>query len=97
MKFAVIENGVVLNTILCDSQEIAEQLTGKTCIQYTDEPAEIGGTYVDNKFIKSKPFPSWVRTGEADWKPPVEYPNIDAENPKYYSWNEEIVFWVESE
>lgn len=43
MNFAVIENGVVLNTILCDSQEIAEQVTGLTCVEYTNEnPAHIG-------------------------------------------------------
>lgn len=35
MNFAVIENGIVENTIVADSKEIAEQLTGKTCIGYT--------------------------------------------------------------
>lgn len=43
MNFAVIENGVVTNTIVCDSQEIAEQVTGQTCVKYTNSnPAHIG-------------------------------------------------------
>jgi hypothetical protein len=37
MNFAVIENGVVTNTILADSKAIAEEVTGATCVAYTDE------------------------------------------------------------
>jgi hypothetical protein len=51
MNFAVIENGIVVNVILCDSQEIAEQVTGKTCVEYTDaNPAVIGLSYDGETF-----------------------------------------------
>lgn len=51
MNFAVIENGIVENTIVADSKEIAEQLTGKTCIAYTGaNPAHIGLTYNGSTF-----------------------------------------------
>jgi len=45
--YAVINNGLVVNTILADSQEIAEQCNpGLTCVEYTVEsPAGIGWTY----------------------------------------------------
>jgi len=36
MKFAVIENGLVSNLIVADSKPIAEQVTGKTCVDYTN-------------------------------------------------------------
>jgi len=47
--FAVIKDGVIENCIVADSQVIAEELTGLTCIEYT--VPQIGGTYVDGKFI----------------------------------------------
>lgn len=36
-NFAVIENGIVENIIVCESKELAEQLTEKICIEYNDE------------------------------------------------------------
>ena len=45
-NFAVINNNVVENIIVADTKEIAEQFTGKTCIEYTDlNPAYIGFGY----------------------------------------------------
>jgi hypothetical protein len=41
-NFAVINNGVVVNTILADSKEIAEEVTGLTCIEYEFEPGAPG-------------------------------------------------------
>lgn len=50
-NFAVIENGIVLNTILADSKAIAEEVTGKTCVEYTDaNPACIGLGYDGTTF-----------------------------------------------
>lgn len=46
MKFAVIANNIVENIIVAESKEIAEEVVGKTCIEYTDDkPAFIGATY----------------------------------------------------
>jgi hypothetical protein len=45
-NFAVIENGKVTNTILADSKVIAEEVTGKTCVEYNNSnPACIGLGY----------------------------------------------------
>jgi hypothetical protein len=52
MNFAVIENNLVKNIIVAESKAIAEEVTGKTCIEYTDEnPAGIGWAYDGVNFI----------------------------------------------
>jgi hypothetical protein len=94
-NFAVIEDGVVLNTILAESKTIAEEVTGKTCIEFTTESAEVGGTYTNKKFFKRKPYPSWVTDGKDGWVAPVAYPTIEPENPKAYRWDELETNWVE--
>ena len=48
-NFAIINNGIVENCIVAESQLIAEEVTGLTCVEYT--VPSIGYTYVDGKFI----------------------------------------------
>lgn len=91
-NFAVIDGNDVINTIVADSKAIAEEVTGLTCVEFTDEPAETGGTYTNNTFIKRKPYPSWVLV-DNNWAAPVEMPAFDEENPMTYSWNEETTSW----
>lgn len=58
--FAVIEDNVVINTILADSKSIAEEVTNKTCIEYTqDNPLGIGFIYDGEKFINPTMKPSY--------------------------------------
>jgi len=46
MNIAIIENGIVVNTIICESIELAESITGLTAVEYSNEnPAEIGWIY----------------------------------------------------
>jgi hypothetical protein len=55
-NFAIIEDGVVTNTILADSKAIAEEVTGKTCVAYTDSnPAFIGLGYDGTTFEQPAP------------------------------------------
>jgi hypothetical protein len=55
-NFAVIENRIVLNTILADSKAIAEEVIGKTCVEYTDSnPAHIGLGYDGTTFEQPAP------------------------------------------
>ena len=94
--FAVMDGNVVINTIFAESLSIAENITGKTCMEYTSEnPADINGTYNSSKrkFIKKSPYPSWVLNSSDEWEPPVGYP---AEG-KNYVWSESTTSWVESE
>jgi len=46
MNFAVIESGVVTNIIVADSLDIAQEVTGQTCVEYPDGTlVYIGGPY----------------------------------------------------
>jgi hypothetical protein len=56
-NFAVIENGIIKNLIICDSKEIAEELTGLDCIQYdtTEISPECGWEVVDGEIINPNP------------------------------------------
>jgi hypothetical protein len=49
--FAIINDNIVEDVIVADTKEIAEEVIGRTCIEYTDEnPAGIGWTYADGVF-----------------------------------------------
>jgi hypothetical protein len=51
MNFAVISNNLVINTIVADSKEIAEQVTSFLCVEYTlENPAHIGLGYDGTTF-----------------------------------------------
>ena len=58
--FAVVKDGLVENCIIADSLEIAQEVTGLTCVEYTEEnPAGIGFTYADGIFNDpNAPIPS---------------------------------------
>jgi hypothetical protein len=50
-NFAIVEDTKVTNIILADSKAIAEEVTGKTCVEYTDaNPAHIGLGYDGTTF-----------------------------------------------
>jgi hypothetical protein len=50
-KFAVILDSTVQNVIVADTKEIAEEVTGLTCVEYTDSnPAIIGLGYDGTTF-----------------------------------------------
>jgi len=62
--FAVIgADNIVENVIIADSLEIANEITGKNCVEYTEQhPAGIGWTYAGTHFIQ----PQLPITDEAD-------------------------------
>jgi len=96
-NYAVIDENNVVNTILADSKAVAEEVTGMTCIEYTTEPAEPGGTWDGTKFFPRKPYESWTWNEEIKyWQSPVPYPTQeDPENPKFYVWDEDTLTWKE--
>lgn len=91
-KYAVIKNLEVINVIEAESLETAESATGFTCVEYTDEPAEPGGTYDGSSFIKKKPYQSWVLNSDKEWEAPVVRPE-DTETHNYI-WDEDSVSWL---
>lgn len=54
--FAVLNNGQVMNVIIADTKEIAEQVTNHTCVEYTESnPAAIGHIYDEATVTFSAP------------------------------------------
>lgn len=50
-NFAVIKEDKVINTIVCESKSIAEEVTGFTCVEYTDsDRPHIGLSYINGVF-----------------------------------------------
>jgi hypothetical protein len=41
-NYAVIKDGIVTNVIVAESQEIAESVTGLTCVEIQQEPGAPG-------------------------------------------------------
>jgi hypothetical protein len=96
MNYAVMSGNTVLNIIVADSKEVAEEIVGATCILYTNEnPACINGTYDGVDFIVPSPYKSWTLNSDKKWEAPVAAPTLNEANPKHYSWDEEVLSWVE--
>jgi hypothetical protein len=51
-NYAVIKNGIVDNVIIADTKEIAEMVTGLTCVEYENIPGApgIGWSYDGAEF-----------------------------------------------
>lgn len=56
MNFAMMDGNIVVNTIAAESLEIAESLTGHTCIEYAPMiPVHIGYVYENSLFYDPNP------------------------------------------
>jgi hypothetical protein len=84
-QVAVLDGGMVVN--IENLQDDADLLENQ--VLYTaDNPAYIGGDYVDGFFYPPHPFASWVRDAGV-WVPPVAKPGDN------YFWDEVAGNWVE--
>jgi len=94
-KFAVLDGENVINTIVADSKTIAEEITGKMCIEFTTENAEPGGTYIGGVFLQRKPYPSWILDSDNIWQAPIPKPEYNELDYKEYGWDEITLSWIE--
>jgi hypothetical protein len=85
-NFALLdENSVVINISVGN-----ESWNSTGWIEYAEEnPAVIGGDYVDGYFYPEQPFASWTRN-EGKWICPKPKPN-----GLNFVWNEQGQEWVE--
>jgi hypothetical protein len=94
-NYAVIDNGTVINTIVADSLEVAQEVTGQTCIEYTDESPLGVNWYWDataDAYITPAPYASWVYNYTAKiWEAPTPMPT---EEGMGYTWDEATTSWV---
>jgi hypothetical protein len=93
--FAIIENGIVTNSVVGDSLAILQSLLPNAeLIEVTKEngPAYIGGTFNGDFFVPTKPYDSWIFNEELRfWYAPIDEP--EPENGKYPKWNEDLLEW----
>lgn len=92
--FAVLDNDVVSNTIHADNIEVAQAVTGKECIEFTEEQG-CGYGWVYNRELNvispPQPYPSWTYSPETNrWHAPTEYPEFGI-----HYWDEETLSWIE--
>ena len=93
--FAIVENDVVTNNVLCDSLAILQALLPEaTLIEETELTgfAWIGSDVIGGKFKPPQRYDSWSFDAEAFfWVAPTPMP----EDGKPYYWNESELAWVE--
>lgn len=90
MRIAVLFNNRVQSVIVADSVEIAEEITGQSCVESND--ANIGWVWNEEyeKFLPDQPYQSWTWNSELiKWDAPVEKPEGD------FDWDELSSNWVE--
>lgn len=61
-KFAVIEDATVVNVIVADELSVAEEVTGKQCVEYTDENPAVIGLAWDGVSFEQPEYPTGVES-----------------------------------
>ena len=105
IKDSVVQNIVVIDTDIVSAEEIKTLHGVDEIIALNLEDSSNvfhfvpGATYIDSKFKRPKPYPSWV-FDEAinDWFPTVPFPGIqiseDGETVIRPEWDEDTLSWV---
>ena len=94
--YAVIENGIVINVIVAESKEIAEQVSEKECVEQTHEnPLSVDWYWNEqySKYIPPSIFSSWIYDGE-NWTAPTPMP---VEEGKFFTWDDNTASWVSND
>ena len=97
MKFFIVQNNKVVNIILAESKESAEQLTGGVAHSFDDQEmtgVNIGWVY-ETPYGKWRnpisPYPSWSFNIETwAWEAPISKPEDNLE----YNWDEATQSWL---
>lgn len=90
-KYAIIKNGLVVNTIEYESQPSNPPPSfDETHIAVQSNIAGPTWTYANGVFTQPQPYASWTLVNN-EWTSPTQMPT----DGKMYSWNEETVSWVE--
>ena len=100
IKYAKIQDGIVVNTIICNDAEIGLLPGVHVKVEESTNRAEIGYEYITekNKFKSPQPYPSWTLNEDTClWECPAETPEGATFSPFGtligYVWNEEAQSW----
>jgi hypothetical protein len=90
-KYAIIKNGLVVNSIEYDSQPSnPPPAFDDSHIAIQSDVAGVNWTYANGVFTQPKPYASWILVNN-EWTPPSLYPSTSGR----YVWNEATLAWVE--
>ena len=95
-RFFIADKNIIVNVIVADTKQIAEQVTGLTAIESGDFEvigANKGATFDPTLkfYVNPKPYKSWVMNTETRiWEAPVSRP----QDGLRYTWDEELVDWA---
>ena len=88
-NYAMHDGKRVVNVIVADTAEIAEDVTGLTAVETSGVPW-IDWTLHGDEWRPPSPFPSWLWNGDA-WEAPVPMPT----EPGKWEWDETAQVWVD--
>lgn len=86
-NYAIHDGSKVVNVIIADSKNIAEEITGLNAIETAGEPW-IDWTFEVEGWRPPRPFNSWNWDGN-EWVAPIPMPNEDGP----WEWNEDYLNW----
>ena len=89
--FDIEDNNVIINTIVCESFELAKELTNSNLIEVIDFKPSIGWIKYNEEWRPPKPFDSWIWNGN-EWLAPVEV--IEEMIGFNVVWNEDSLSWI---
>lgn len=92
--YGIIEENTITNTIVAESKEIAESVTGNLVILLDGTEMGINWSKIDNDWMPPQPYPSWIKNGQV-WEAPVPMP--EQISGYFYSWSEEQQSWLSIE
>lgn len=81
------ESNKIINIILCNDDYT---IKNNEIIYTNQNPAYIGGDYIDGYFYPPQPFASWIRDGKGNWLSPTLMPNEG-----FWYWDEPTLTWIQ--
>lgn len=89
-KYAIIQNGVVINYVAYESPpENPPPSFPEDTIAVMNNNIGVGWTYADGVFTPPQPYPSWILVDNV-WQPPIPYPSEGGP----HTWDESTQSWV---
>lgn len=88
-NYAIHDGGKVINVIVAESAQIAEEATGLQAIETEGSPW-IDWIIIDGQWAPPQPFSLWTWNG-LEWEAPTPQPG-----PAYY-WDDETQNWIRPE
>lgn len=70
-NFAIHDDNTVLNIIVADSLNTAQDFAGNNKVFLAEDKIGIGWINLDGTWYPPKPYPSWVWDGISSWRAPV--------------------------